>query len=278
MIRFSALLFTLFCAASTLHAEDKQSGDFKYTSDGSAITITKYTGSGGKIAIPEKIENLPVRTIGKAAFALNDGEGTEESKQRMKMITGITIPASITTIENHAFAESHGLTSIIIPASVTSMGDAVFFSCPNLAKVTISPGITSIGSSTFRFCGNLSTVTIPASVTSIGKDAFKGCEKLTAVTLPPKLTNIGLDAFNLTGLTTVTIPSGVTIIGDFAFGRCSNLASVTFQGNAPTMGDNGPFGHNAADFTIRFYKGSTGFTTPEWKGHKTVEIDSTTKG
>ena len=45
-------------------ATAQQFGDFTYTSDGSAITITGYTGPGGAVTIPATIIGLPVTRIG----------------------------------------------------------------------------------------------------------------------------------------------------------------------------------------------------------------------
>ena len=44
-------------------------GDFTYSSDGSAITITGYTGPGGAVTIPATITGLPVTGIGDYAFS-----------------------------------------------------------------------------------------------------------------------------------------------------------------------------------------------------------------
>jgi hypothetical protein len=41
-----------------------QAQDYTYMTNNSAITITKYTGSGGAVAIPDTINSLPVTSIG----------------------------------------------------------------------------------------------------------------------------------------------------------------------------------------------------------------------
>lgn len=41
-----------------------QSEDFAYTTNNGAITITKYTGAGGAVVIPDTINDLPVISIG----------------------------------------------------------------------------------------------------------------------------------------------------------------------------------------------------------------------
>ena len=71
--------------------------------------------------------------------------------------TNITIPNTVTTINNYAFAKWSG------------------------TSVTISSGVTSIGNSAFQICENLSSITIPTSVTNIGSDAFWKCVALTDI-------------------------------------------------------------------------------------------------
>ena len=61
-----AIIETPFSSAV---AATGQYGDLAYSSDGSAITITGYTGAGGAVAIPAAINGLPVTSIGTLAFA-----------------------------------------------------------------------------------------------------------------------------------------------------------------------------------------------------------------
>ena len=62
----NTLLALLGCIllSTPLAATAQQFGDFTYSSDGSAITITGYTGPGGAVTIPATIVGLPVTTIG----------------------------------------------------------------------------------------------------------------------------------------------------------------------------------------------------------------------
>lgn len=131
-----------------------------YTNNGTTITITGYTGSGGALTIPTMINGEPV-AIGNAAFS------------------GLT-----------------SLTSVNIPSGVTSIGANAFQGCTSLTTVTIGSGITSIGAYGFQGCTSLTTLTIGGSVTSIGADAFQGCIGLTSVSFPPEVTSIGDSAFS----------------------------------------------------------------------------------
>ena len=93
----------------------------------------------------------------------------------------ITIPTSVTSIGELAFANCTGLTSVSIPNSVTSIGRSVFYGCTGLTSVNIGSGVTSIGVAAFFSCIGLTSVNIPDSVTSIGSDAFNGCTGLTSI-------------------------------------------------------------------------------------------------
>lgn len=73
-------------------------------------------------------------------------------------------------------------TSFTIPSSVTSIGDYAFAGCDKLTSITIPDSVTSIGSSAFFNCSSLTSITIPNSVTSIGYWAFNWCSDLTSAT------------------------------------------------------------------------------------------------
>ncbi len=96
-------------------------------------------------------------------------------------IKELTIPNSVTSIGNSAFAGCSGLTSVIIPNNVTSIGESAFYNCDGLTSVIIPNNVTSIGESAFRYCFGLTSIAIPNSVTCIGNFAFSGCSGLTSI-------------------------------------------------------------------------------------------------
>ena len=151
-------------------------------------------------------------------------------------LTSITIPSSVTEIDEEVFAGCSGLTSLPISSSVTKIGKRAFEGCTGLTSVTIPSSVTEIGADAFEGCTGLTSVTIPSSVTSI-VGAFNGCTGLTSVTIPSSVTEIGYSAFSgCTGLTSVTIPSSVTEIGYSAFDYCSRLTSVYVSWQSPISG------------------------------------------
>jgi PKD repeat protein len=105
---------------------------FTYTITEGAITITGYKGLGGDVVVPDMINGLPVTRIGDEAF------------QGRASLTGVTLPASVTSIGSYAFQDTN-LSSIIIPVNVTHIGDGAFEWCHNLISVAIPVNVSSLG-------------------------------------------------------------------------------------------------------------------------------------
>lgn len=99
----------------------------------SSVAISTYQGNAKDVVIPSEIDGLPVTTIKKYAF-MKLGSIFEITFSSSKMRT-LTIPNTITTIEEYAFFESSKLKEVIIPSSVTSIGEYAFASSKKLKKV-----------------------------------------------------------------------------------------------------------------------------------------------
>jgi hypothetical protein len=107
----------------------------------------------------------------------------------------VTIPSSVTSIGEEAFAYCTGLTNVTIPNSVKSLGKWAFINCSGLTSVTIPSSVTNIGYGAFAYCTDLTNVTIPNSVTSIEYGAFSGCTGLSRAYFNGNAPSMGSSVF-----------------------------------------------------------------------------------
>jgi hypothetical protein len=70
----------------------------------------------------------------------------------------VTIPNSVTSINDQAFYGCTSLTSVVIPNNVNYIGSYAFANCSGLTSVTIGSSVKGIGYQTFSECTNLKTV------------------------------------------------------------------------------------------------------------------------
>ena len=203
----SNVMAASFSGTAVVEESVKQSTTDDFEIDEYGV-LNKYTGSDSHVIIPEGVVS-----IGSRAF-LNG----------LKFLNQVTIPDSVTSIEDSAFCYCATLTGIIIPDSITSIGYDAFLYCVRLKSITIPDGVTRIEDNTFSHCTSLTDIKLPSSMTYIGLQAFWKCTSLKSITIPDGVTEIGWGAFDeCESLTDVFIPESVIKIGNQAFENCPNL-------------------------------------------------------
>lgn len=147
----------------------------------------------------------------------------------------ITVPNSVTTIGNDAFAKCSYLQEIEFGTGVTTIPQNCCLDCSNLRKVTIPSGITTIGDFAFNYCYSLHSVDIPNTVTTIGNDVFSatGIRKMT---FPSSVVSFGDDLLPYTPLEEVKILGNATL-GRNAFVNCYQLKKVVLNDNITAIPD-----------------------------------------
>ena len=177
-------------------AANEQLFDFKFTPDNTAVIVTRYNGTAADVTIPSRYKGKPVTMIDHAAFFNS-------------VVTSVTIPDSVTSIDDNAFGFCSQLTNISIPNSVTYIGFSAFAHCTSLKSITLPSSLSSISEALFSGCSQLTTIHIPDSVPSIQSNAFYHCRNLE----------------------TIRIPVSVTLIETDAFAGCPSLMTVTYSGS-----------------------------------------------
>lgn len=247
------------CSASVgyILKTDKNGNDYYSVGvDGSKLAM------GGEVVIPSEYNGLPVKEIEDGAFS-----NTKVSK--------VTIPATVETIGNAAFAYNNSLTEVVFEegSSLNVISWGLFGNCLSLEKVNIPPTVKTIDGYAFYSCSRFAQIDFPANLEYINTNAFEGCESLTSVEFPQSLKRIGSLAFyNCTSIQSIILPDGmvdteqpvldedgeqvkdekgnpvtqfVPAVGAGAFHTCTSLKTVKI-GAGTTVIESGVFGYCSA--------------------------------
>ena len=159
------------------------------------------------------------------------------------------IPHGVKKIAPYAFTGRSGMTSLTIPSSITSIGELAFASCsgPNLLSIMIEEGNTVydsrnncnaiIETATNSLIFGCKNTIILDDIKVIGPDAFRGGSNIISVSIPNSVRTIGERAFyDCSGLTSVVIGKSVQVIESAAFYGCPNLQDVyCYAENVPDL-------------------------------------------
>lgn len=226
------------------------------------------------LVIPATYRELPVTAIGSNAF------------ESVRSFKSVSIPASVTTIGEYAFAHC-GVTSVTFAANskLTTVDRYAFFSSSSLQSIALPDGVTTIGVAAFNGCNNITSISIPDSVTTIENRAldfnssaftvYNNAKYLGNSTNPylvlvraidTSITtcNIHTDAkliyafafTDCTLLTSVTIPDSVTIIGNSVFYKCDALESLIIGSGVTSIGNGIIYYETDAKLKSVYYGGS----------------------
>ena len=216
------------------YAEGVESDGFRYIaiSDHAMITSTAELCEGGVLTIPESIDGLTVRAIGKDAF---DGDSCPYQE--------VVIPNTIKYIGESSFW-GNTLRTVTIPDSVTTIRAGAFAVNP-LESLTLGNGLKDIGSYAFK--------------SDLDNWGGTYTTALLNVHIPEGVTNIGAYAFYGNKLTDVIIPKGVISIGDKAFAD-NLLRTVHFLGDRPLINESNVFAEGSNQTLITYCGGTVGWT------------------
>ena len=238
---------------------------YRVNDDQVSVTVIGHVdgyNAQGALVIPESVSyeghDYAVTVIGNSAFMY------------CFYLTSLTIPNSVTTIEEGAFSYCTGFTGdLVIPNSVVTIEPSAFHTCYAFdGDLILGNSVSTIGAWAFNSCDGLTGVlNIPSNVASIGEDAFVYCNfsgivvdpenpnydsrndcnaiiatstnELTTgcknTVIPNTVTAIGNNAFKgITGMTSIEIPDSVVSIGNNAFATCFDLTGDLVIPNSVT--------------------------------------------
>jgi hypothetical protein len=180
--------------------------------------ITPADQLTGEVVIPSIVNydgtNYVVSQIGKSAFEGYSG------------ITEMTIPSTVSAIEEKAIRNCTALREINTPQPLSTIGDYAFEGCASLENYSLQASISKLGEGCFRNCTSLTSVTFPTSLNNIPAKAFEGCTALEEIYIDRNMLTIGTRAFfgcaSVTDFTCLT-PTPPTANSDTFEGMDANL-------------------------------------------------------
>ena len=187
--------------------------------NGEASVAIQPATLSGEVTIPEQVTyediDYPVTTVMGSYWSYWQGQNDNgwyvfNGAFGKTQVTKVTLPASIKTIERHAFNMAQ-----------------------DLKEVVLSEGVTEIGIHAFSFCPELKTVNIPSTVTHLPMGIFYECTELKTLILAEGINSMGSEALCNTGIETLTIPSTCTLFDSRAL-EIPNLKTLYMNVKEPT--------------------------------------------
>lgn len=206
--------------------------NYKLSDDGSYAIVESidfpWEDSDKYLTIASTYKNKPVKVIGERASANARGG-----------LIKVTLPSSVTTIENYAFYECSALESVDFGnnSKLETIGNYAFAGCNSLPNVSLPNGVSEIGEGAFSNCSSLKSIKIPDGITALKAGTFSGCTSFTEVTVPDSVVEIGEGLFNgCNAVKSITLPFIGTSLQDTRltnlkyFVDCTAMQNVTVKG------------------------------------------------
>ena len=186
-------------------------------------------------------EGLEYRLSGVEAILASIGTCTEKNI----VIASTYMGYPVKWINANCFANSD-IESVSIPETIVSIGDSAFANCTKLTSISLGASIRTIYSNSFFGCTALQSIEIDADNTYL--EAVDGCvidktaNRLVFVTNNARIpegrgiTVIAQNAFHgLSGVTEIAIPEGVVTIPASAINDCRNLRKISLPSTLKSL-------------------------------------------
>lgn len=244
------------------------SSQFEIDSYLETATLTKFQDwyYDENVVIPETFEydgtTYTITAIGANAFFSEYGDYDD--------ILTLTIPETVTTIGDHAFAKMKTLEVIRLPQGLKEIASDTFTNCISLEEINFPEGLETLNEYACYNCTSLKSVSFGSKIKNISQLVFDNtCLQSISIdaTTPPEIESGTLNSPNITrnGLIKVYIPAGTKALYEEAwkteldaieFIESEGIPSGVAMESAKTLqihSNNGELIATAADSEIAIY-------------------------
>ncbi len=180
----------------------------------------------------ERLRNLSINTENHFYSTYEGGLYTFDYSKLIKMsenVSKVNLHEKCNALGIESLSRLNNVLEVTIPSSITNMEEGVFFEA-QISKVIINANIDIIPFNAFKFCRKLKEVTLPSFLIAISDYGFYRCEQLTSITFPDSLTEIGEFSFAYcNALKQFNISSNLEFIGNGALDEMSALEEFTIS-------------------------------------------------
>ncbi len=196
---------------------DGNTGTLNYTKYSDHVSVWGCDYQATSIEVPAAIEGVPVTVIGDYAF-----NGSSAST--------ITLPDTITSIGNWAFALCSNLKSVTIPDSVEYIGIQAFDQCSVLSEINFPDHLIKFDGQVFRDTPWLEAQRKKSPLVMVN-GALVDAQTCTGdVEVPSDVEYIAPSSFMSSSVTSVVVPASVKSLLSNTFAFCESLTSVELKG------------------------------------------------
>lgn len=175
------------------------------------LTLSKYSGNGEHVVIPDGIV-----IIGQRAF------------YKCKSVKTVTIPSSVKTISEEAFMKMENLEEVLFSEGLETIENQAFSECKNLRKADLPNSLKKMEFAVFYGCVKLEKIEFGKKLKKIEADITCRCDSIKSLVIPDHIQKAD-DINGMGGLTSLIYESDLPKNKKVYIIDCENLTEIVFK-------------------------------------------------
>lgn len=183
IILVATLLLTMLLSLAGCGAKSSEGLEFKSNGDGTCTWVGLGTCTDAEIIVPEKNGDDKVVSVGEEVLGRKEG------------ITKVSLPDTVKTLEELAFAYNDDLLEIDFGKGLETIEKSAVAYCDKLQKAILPDGLKKIGRGAFDSDVALTEIIIPESIEVVETGAFNFTENVNKIVIPSTMNEFSTSIF-----------------------------------------------------------------------------------